>query len=119
MAVAASRRLKNGVVCFAGIALPSTAAWRATCRWLSVCRPSSARRSGGRAHQSSCASWRSVQPRAARVLATLQREPATLQQLAAAGLSAERVSALFEPSSYLGSTHTFIERALAAHRALG
>lgn len=41
------------------------------------------------------------------------------QQLAAAGLDAPRLRALFDPAGYLGSARLFIERALAAHRTLG
>jgi len=39
-------------------------------------------------------------------------------QLSSAGVSAERIAELFEPSSYLGSSAVFIDRALAAHAAL-
>jgi 3-carboxy-cis,cis-muconate cycloisomerase len=47
----------------------------------------------------------------------LLQEAEFAKPLEEAGLSPERVAALFDPSSYLGSSAQFIERAIAAHAA--
>lgn len=50
--------------------------------------------------------------------AVIAGDAAIQQQLTAAGLDAQRLRTLFDPAGYLGSARVFIERALAAHRAL-